>query len=225
MSESVFSRARRIASGSIEELVIAAERSGGTKVMRGAIREIDALVAEARADRDKATARRLQAVRQQVIYAERMADLRAKAEFAVKECRDDLAEAILRREIDFEERAAELVTIESEASEIERKLEEALASLEVRKAQMEEELKAFEAARKDASLMSASGVSGASDVSGKIDRAEAAFNRAMEGASGMAGIKPADVEAIQSISAIEAMQKSSIIARRLDEMKQRRMAS
>jgi phage shock protein A len=152
MAESVFNRVRRLISGGIEETVDAMERAGGTAVMREAIRQIDRLVDEAKAARGLATSKRLQAVRQKRMYTERLATLQEKAEFAVEQGRDDLAEAALQRQIDFEATILSLDQTELDASEEERGLEEALASLCLRKAQMEEELNAFEAARRDAGV-------------------------------------------------------------------------
>ncbi|MGL4404486.1 MAG: PspA/IM30 family protein, partial [Notoacmeibacter sp.] len=85
MAESVFARIRRLVSGGIEETVDAMERAGGTAVMREAVREIDRLIDEAKAERGHATTKRLQAVRQKRMYVERLATLQEKAEFAVEQ--------------------------------------------------------------------------------------------------------------------------------------------
>ena len=65
MTESIFTRVKRLVSGSVEDIVDTMERAGGSTVMRQAIRELDHVVAEAKNERDQATAKRLQAVRQQ----------------------------------------------------------------------------------------------------------------------------------------------------------------
>ena len=58
-------------------------------------------------------ARRLQAARQQKMLAERVEELTAKAKFALSEGREDLAEAALSRQIDFEAQAKKLETVQS----------------------------------------------------------------------------------------------------------------
>ncbi len=58
-------------------------------------------------------ARRLQATRQQRMLAERAEELTVKAKFAQGEGREDLAEAALSRQIDFEAQAKKLDAVSS----------------------------------------------------------------------------------------------------------------
>src|SRR3712207_2505810 len=83
VAESIILRVRRIITGSIEDAVDAMERAGGTSVMREAIREVDRAIDEVRSEHDAATARRLQAMRQQRLFRERLAGLEEKARFAL----------------------------------------------------------------------------------------------------------------------------------------------
>src|SRR5829696_2234023 len=75
VAESIFSRVRRIISGSVEDAVDAMERAGGTSVMREAIREVDRAIDDVRAEHATAAARRLQAMRQQRLFREKLAAL------------------------------------------------------------------------------------------------------------------------------------------------------
>ena len=56
-------------------------------------------------------AHRLQAVRQQKMLTERAEELTTKAKFALGQGREDLAEAALSRQVDFEAQAKELAVI------------------------------------------------------------------------------------------------------------------
>ena len=152
MAESLFMRVRRVVSASIEDVVDAMERAGGASVMREAIREVDRAMDEVRAEQETATARRLQATRQQRMFRDQLAALDEKARFAVAENRDDLAEAALSRQLDFEAQAERLEAVRAEAADEAGRLEGCLAALATRKAQMEEALAAFEAAQRDAAL-------------------------------------------------------------------------
>lgn len=67
----------------------------------------------------------------------------------------------------------------------EAKLEESLAALRARKTQMQEALGAFDIARSDASMGGDGGFSNARSVEHKVERAEAASDRAMTGAGGL----------------------------------------
>src|SRR3954451_20997066 len=100
MAESIFMRVRRLISASVEDAVDAMERAGGPSVMREAIREINRALDEVRAEQEAASARRLQAMRQQRMFREKLAALEAQARFAISEKRDDLAEAAVSRQLD-----------------------------------------------------------------------------------------------------------------------------
>src|SRR5215217_8258739 len=105
MAESIFLRVRRLISGSVEDVVDAMERAGGTSVMREAIREVDRAIDEVRAEQEAATARRLLAMRQQKMFRDKLGGLEEKARFAMGENRDDLAEAAVSRQLEFEAQA------------------------------------------------------------------------------------------------------------------------
>ena len=219
MIESIFSRAKRMVSGSVEDMVDTMERSGGATVMRQAIREVDQVVAEAKNERDLATAKRLQAVRQQRMYAERLEDMQEKAQYAMNEGREDLAEAALHRQMDFEAQKVKLAEVETKAAEQERDLEESLASLEMRKAHLEEELKHFESARADADLESDNPHSKGAEAVRRVQRAENAFSRAMGGAGGTTDISKG--EHIKKVAEIDTMRKQSEIESRMEALRKK----
>src|ERR1700755_3424839 len=105
MAESIFARISRLLSATVEDAVDRMEQAGGEAVMREAIREADRAVDQVKADLEAAMARRLQAARQQQMLAKRVEELTDKAKFALDEGREDLAEAALSRQIDFEAQA------------------------------------------------------------------------------------------------------------------------
>src|SRR5215469_4531670 len=123
MAESIFARVSRLLSATVEDTVDRMERAGGDAVMREAIREADRAIDEVKAELESTMARRLQAARQQKMLAERAEELTAKARFAVKEGRDDLAEAALSRQIDFEAQAGKLDAVQQQARDEEKRLE------------------------------------------------------------------------------------------------------
>lgn len=217
MSESIFIRVKRMVSGTVEDAVDAMERAGGTTVMREAIRELDRVVQEAKVERDSVTAKRLQAVRQQRMYKERLEEIQEKAQYAMDQGREDLAEAALHRLIDFEAQVEKLQQIEAETSEQERELEEAVASLEMRKAHLVEELKHFEAAQVEANLDANDPTSSIASDERRVERIEAAFERAMNGAGGTTNM--ADVENTKSIAEIDMMRKQSDIEARMEALR------
>ncbi|WP_371398072.1 PspA/IM30 family protein [Fretibacter rubidus] len=225
MAESIFDRISRLVSGKVEDSVDAMERAGGTTVMREAIRDVDRAIDEVQAKRDEVTVRRLQAVRQQKMFQERLDQLTEKARFALSQDREDLAEAALSRQVDFEAQITRLTKMERAAAEEERTLEEGIASLELRSATMKEELKAFEAARADVGLDAVTGESSTRKSEQRIERAEAAFKRAQLGAGGTGVMAPVDVENFKLMGELDTMQKKATVSDRLDALRKERKAS
>jgi phage shock protein A len=215
MAESIFMRVRRVISASIEDAVDAMERAGGTSVMREAVREVDRAMDDVRAEQEAATARKLQAMRQQRMFRDQLAALGEKARFAMAEKRDDLAEAALSRQLDFEAQAERLDKVQADAASEAARLDECLSALSTRKQQMEEALAAFEAARRDASLGGEGPPRPERHTERKVAQAEQAFDRAMAGAGGVTGFTRADAETVQKVAELATLQRSAVIAERM----------
>src|SRR5712672_1361694 len=143
MAESIFARVSRLLSATVEDAVDRMEQAGGDGVMREAIREADRAIDQVKANVQSTMARRLQAARQQKMLTERAEELTTKAKFALGEGREDLDEAALSRQIDFEEQAKKLDAVQQQAREEEQRLEAGLAALSSRKRQMEDALQAY----------------------------------------------------------------------------------
>ena len=105
MAESIFARVSRLLSATVEDAVDRMEQAGGDAVMREAIREADRAIDQVKAELESTMARRLQAARQQKMLTERVEELTTKAKFALGQGREDLAEAALSRQVDFEAQA------------------------------------------------------------------------------------------------------------------------
>jgi phage shock protein A len=222
MTENILARVKRLISGKIEDSVDAMERAGGTSVMREAIRETQRAIEDVKVERDEVTLRRLQSIRQQKLYRDRLDSLTEKADFALNEGREDLAKAALSRQVDHEAQILQLEKVELASSEQEREWEVALAQLELRLATMQEELKAYETAQSELGIDSDTDSHSKRKASQKIDRAEAAFNRAMAGAGGAAGISAVNVETASSLAELQTLQRERDIEARLDALRLKR---
>ena len=218
MAEQIFQRVRRILSARIEDAVDRMEQSGSDSVMREAIREVGQAIDQVQVDYEAAMSSRLLAVRQQKALREKAIGLTAKAKFALAEGREDLAEAALGRQVDFEEHAGKLDAVWAQAREEESRLSENLVALKTRKQQMEEALDAFLASRRDMALGGDGPTKPPRCVERRVDRAEKAFDRAMSNAGGVGFTRP-DAEAIRSVAEIDVMQKHALVAARLAALK------
>ncbi|MGV7217348.1 PspA/IM30 family protein [Bradyrhizobium sp. UFLA05-112] len=218
MAESIFARVSRLLSATVEDTVDRMEQAGSDAVMREAIREADRAIDQVKAELESTMARRLQAARQQKMLGERVEELTAKAQFAVNQQRDDLAEAALSRQIDFEAQAKKLDAVQEQARELEKRLEDSLAALHARKRQMEDTLQAFLISRQQAALGGDGPAQPNRSAEKKLDAAEQAFDRAMVGAGGV-GFTRTDASTINRVAEIDGMQKSATVAERLAALK------
>jgi len=218
MAESVFARVQRLLSAKVEDTVDRMETAGGEGVMREAIREVDRAIDELRNDHNAAMSRRLQAVRQQEMVGKKVAELGQKAAFAVEQGRDDLAEAALQRQVEFEGETAKLEAVQEASREQEQKLDDAITALKTRKTQMQEVLDAFCQSQADAMVGGDGAMQLAQKIDKKVENAEAAFDRAMGGAGGV-NFSRTDADTINKVAELDGLQKSSTVASRLAALK------
>ena len=223
MAESIFARVSRIFSATMEDAVDRMEQAGGETVMREAVREADRAIDQVKGQLEAVMARRLQAVRQKQLLEKRLAELTEKAKFALKEGREDLAEAALSRQLDFEAQGQKLDQVQTDAHAEEARLEDGLTALKTRKAQMEEALSAYAIAQRDAALGGDGATRPERSAEKKVDAAEQAFDRAMAGAGGV-GFTRADADTINRVAEIDGLQKSATVAERLAALKAQQAA-
>ncbi len=217
MAESIFIRVQRVLSGQVEMSVDALERVSSGSLMRQSIREIDQAIDEAREQHRSARARISHAERQQQLARERLATLEEQARFALSKGRDDLAQAAIACQVEYEAQAERLTAARRDAGEECLKLEECVEALKARKAQMDRDLGAFQAAQRDAAL--ASGCGAHTDrAERKVARAEAAFGRAMAAAGG-SGVGTVEMKDAAKLAEVEALRKEAEIADRLAAMR------
>ena len=218
MTESIFTRVKRLLSAKIEDNVDAMERANSDATMREAIREIDRAIDEVRGQQEQVMTRRLQAARQHGMTKQKIDELTGKARFALGEGREDLAEGALARLGDLEGQLGKLDETQTMAREEEAKFDESLAALRARKRQMEEALAAYMIAKSDASMGGDTHSAPARNVERKVEGAEAAFDRAMTGAGG-AEFQRGDLEAINKVAEIDTLVKHATVAERLAALK------
>ena len=187
--------------------------------MREAIREVERTIEEVRTEHSAATVRQHQSARQARLFRDRLTDLDQKALFALAEGREDLAEAAISRQIDFEAQAALLEQAGSEAKAEASQLDGSLAALQARKRQMEEDLAAVEAMQgaADGGRATASGLS--TNAGRRVEQAEGAFRRALSGLGGDGCPGSGDPQASAKVAEIDTLQRQVMITQRIAKLR------
>ncbi|MEA3015725.1 MAG: phage shock protein [Sphingomonadales bacterium] len=216
--ESIFVRVQRIVSANIEMGMSAVERASSGSLMREAIREVERAEDEARAELHAARCRRTQAELQKALLRDRIAGLEEQARFALSKERPDLAGTAVARQLDHEAQVKQLDKTEAEAADEEKRLDECLAALKLRKAQMEKELAPFKASRCDTAAATNVCGSPAERAKRKASRAETMFERAMA-AAGAPGPGLMDPDESAKLAEVDALRREAAIAERLAAMK------
>lgn len=218
MAESIFVRVQRVISGGAHSGLEAVERASSGSLMRQALREVDRAADDLRTECEVAKARKAQAAAQQQQIKDRLATLDEQARFTLEKGREDLAQAVVARQIELEEQAGQLKAAEAQAVKDIARYKEALAAVKVRRTQMEKELAAFQAAQRDAASLSAAAAASPEQRSErKVARAEEAFERALNAAGVAVGL--AQPEEAAKLAEVDALQKEAAIAARLDALK------
>lgn len=211
MTEPIYLRVRRVLSASAEEAVDALERASGASLLREALRQVEGAVDEVRAEHEAQAARGAQAGKQQEALRGQIADLDEKARFALGKGRDDLAEAAVSAQLDLEARIGRLDTVRADAAEQIVRLDECLAALTARKAEMQKQLRQFEAARRDEHVDSRESRRD-QRIERTVARAEQAFERVMASTEDAAG---AGDEHEEKLAEIDAIRRDAALAERM----------
>jgi phage shock protein A len=201
------------------------EQSASETVMREALREVERAMDDARSELGRAIARHHHAQRNVERMQSKLDELMTKADFAVEQSRDDLAQAVIARQIDIEAQIPMLQKTVVEAQIAVTELEQCMAALSGRKSEMESDLAAYQASKSEAAQISgAAPVSKSDNVTRRSDIAQKSFDRALNGATGVTGVSKADRDTAAKLSELDRVQRQAEIAQRLAKIKQQKSA-
>ena len=223
MKERLISRVGRIISGSFNSLVDAIENAAPETVMSEALREIDSAIDDVRAELGRVVANKHLAGARLMEVNKKHEDLGENIELAVSQGRDDLAEAAIARQLDIEVQIPVLETTIKECAEQEKELESYIAALLAKKRQMHEDLRQYRKSRAEAETdpPAAGGAPGSGPrVESRVEKAEAAFDRIMEQATGLPGSSGGgDLKSASRLAELEAMARKNRVQERLAAIK------
>lgn len=212
MSENIAQRVGRLISGTANMIVDSLEGAAPEMVMTEAIREIDRAIDDMRAELGKVVAKRHMANQRLASENAKHTDLSDKIQIAVNENRQDLAESGVAQLLDIETQIPVIEATITDANEAAAELEGYIGALQARKREMSEELAQF----KDAKSLTPDGTADdtGSMVGAGVQRAESAFNRVMENATGMPGMA-ADSGDARKRAELEKLARENRIRERL----------
>jgi phage shock protein A len=224
MKESLTRRVGRLISGSFHALVEAVEQTAPETVMEQAIREIDGVMEEVRAELGKVLANKHLAKTRLEEENRKHRDLAEKIEIAVSEGRDDLAGTAISRQLDIEAQMPVLEATVAECTSKEKELEGFIEAMHARKREMNEELRLYRESRRQAPGAVGSASSGTSASGGNVEKrlsdAESAFDRVLEKAAGVPGGQGlGGAKAAAQMAELEDMARKNRIQERLATIK------
>lgn len=226
MKEKITGRVGRIIAGTLNALVDAVENAAPEVVMEEAIREIDDAIDEVRAELGTVIANKHLANSRLIQVNSKCGDLADKIDLAVNENRDDLAEAAIAQQLDYE---AQIPVLENQISDLgsqEKELDGYIAALQGKKREMREDLRLFRESRKQVNQTGSPEAAAGSTPESKVDRAESAFDRVMEKSGGQAGRSAAtDRENAKAMHELEDLARKNRIQERLAAIKKNKGTS
>ncbi len=224
MKERLIGRVGRIISGSFNSLIDSIENVAPETIMSEAIREIDAAIDDVRVELGRVVASKHLANSRLMEENRKHEDLGEKIELAIREGREDLAEAAISQQIDIEAQIPVLENTISDCGSSEKELESYISALQAKKREMQEDLRQFRESMKETITNSSSiadtHVQGSGDVEKKVAKAESAFERIAEKASGIPGKgRSADRQTATKLAELEEISRKNRIQERLAAIK------
>jgi len=224
MRDKISKRVGRIISGSFNAIVDAVENAAPEVVMEEAIREVEGVVEDVRAELGKVIANKHLANKRLIQANQKHGDLSEKVELAVNEKRDDLAEVAISQQLDIEAQVPILETQISDLGTQEKELEGYVSALQGKRREMQDELRMYRESRREASNDEAG--SGTSVPSGnlshenKVDRANSAFERVLGKASGFVSVRTGDRTTAAKLKELDDFSRRNRVKERLAAIKE-----
>ncbi len=222
MKEKLISRVGRIISGSVHSLIDSLENVAPETVLSESIREIESAIDDLRSELGQIVAKKHLAGSKLMEENKKHNDLSEKIALAVKENRDDLAEAAIARQFDIEAQIPILEVTIDDCNGQEKELENYINALQAKKREMKEELLQFRNMVKEGSHPLGSEPSSESpgSVESKVSKAESAFERVIEKTTGIPGHNLiSERKSAAQLAELEEIARKNKIQERLSKIK------
>jgi len=184
MRDEISARIRRIIAGTAHTIVSRIEGLAPEMILEQAIREVDGAVDEVRVELGQATAQQHHIRKAMSKLNDEHAALEKQVAAALPSGRKDLVEAAVTRQVDIEDQLPALESQLRGAGEQIAELNQAVTGLVAKRNEMEEELFAYKASRKESASAASASVPYGS-ARDKAEKAGSAFSRVMQDATGV----------------------------------------
>lgn len=218
MGEGIKSRVGRVLAGGVNKLIESIEGVAPDAVLEQTVREIESAIEEVRSEFGRELAAKHLATKRLFEANKKHDDLSERLEVALNQGRDDLAEAAIALQLDIE---AQIPVIEQSLQDIgerERELEGYLRALQGRVREMRDELIQYRSQRGVMNGTHGRGHGGGDleAIRGKVERAEAAFERLLERATGLSsGTVNNDLQSASKMAELDRLTRNHRIQERL----------
>jgi phage shock protein A len=221
MSESLRQRVGRLVAGGFNALVDAVENAAPETVMEQAIREIDTATAEVRKELGQVEAHRHLTAKRLAEDGRRHDELTEQARLAMKENREDLAEAAVSRQIDLEAQIPVLEARLSDLADEKARLEGYINALKAKKREMQDALDSYRQSQRQAAKSGGSSPDDprAPSADNRAERASAAFDRVFQRETGLKGTSGGNADEEARLSELEELSRKNRVQERLARLK------
>ncbi|MBC2602416.1 PspA/IM30 family protein [Puniceicoccus vermicola] len=189
MKDTISNRIRRIITGTASSIVSKIEGLAPEVVLEQAIAEVDDALDEVKAELGRITAQKYHVSKAMTKLNEEHSRIEEQTEEALKQGRKDLVETAISRQLDIEDQLPALENQLGELGRQEAELNQAIAGLVAKRNEMDDELHDFKVSQKEAASAGQSesgvGASGSGSAVTKADKAERAFTRVLQDATGV----------------------------------------
>ncbi|WP_071872044.1 PspA/IM30 family protein [Atopomonas hussainii] len=216
MAESLAQRVGRLVSASFNAVVSELEDNAPQMLMEQALRELAQATDQVRTELGQQLAQKHRANVRLLEENARHETLGEQIELAVAQGRDDLAQAGIAEQLDIEAQLPVLENCLSDCQAREKELEGYIAALQAKQRELQAQLQSFIAQQNslNTSPIAAGTNSGAQQ---QAQRAEEAFERAMQRATGLPGREVK--QNAQQLAELEALARDNRIQERLAALK------
>lgn len=219
MTDTLRTRVGRVIAGSVHALLDRIEDQAPEAMMEQAVREVDQVADDVRAELGTVAANRHLAQTQHAQLNARHLELAGQIEHAIAQKRDDLARAAVARQLDTEAQIPVLENTLADLANQEKELKGYLEALLAKRREMQDAVVQFRASRaKTASASSTAG--GAAVVDSRLDAATAAFDKVYARQTGLTpAAHGASLEQAAKLKELDDLVRNNKIEERLAKLK------